>query len=123
MTPAGYTPRRGASIRLARRVAVSLSHGASGVDSHRNRWCDGIGSGDRPALPQIPARVGPDLGGDGRGSRAVATGDELLEAADIVATRAIRIDAPAEAIWPWLVQMGPGRPALTRTTESRTSSA
>jgi hypothetical protein len=33
----------------------------------------------------------------------------LLDAADIVATRAIGIDAPASAIWPWLVQMGPGR--------------
>jgi hypothetical protein len=36
-------------------------------------------------------------------------GDDLLYAADIVATRAIGIDAPASAIWPWLVQMGPGR--------------
>jgi hypothetical protein len=36
-------------------------------------------------------------------------GDELLEEADIVATRAIGIDAPPSAIWPWLVQMGPGR--------------
>jgi hypothetical protein len=36
-------------------------------------------------------------------------GDDLLEPADIVATRAIRIDAPPSAIWPWLVQMGPGR--------------
>jgi hypothetical protein len=36
-------------------------------------------------------------------------GDELLEDADIVATRAIEIDAPPSAIWPWLVQMGPGR--------------
>ena len=36
-------------------------------------------------------------------------GDDLLEAADIVATRAIEIDAPPSAIWPWLVQMGPGR--------------
>src|SRR5215207_8922205 len=36
-------------------------------------------------------------------------GDDLLDAADIVATRAIEIDAPASAIWPWLVQMGPGR--------------
>jgi hypothetical protein len=36
-------------------------------------------------------------------------GDELLEDADIVATRAIRIDAPPSAVWPWLVQMGPGR--------------
>jgi hypothetical protein len=36
-------------------------------------------------------------------------GDDLLESADIVATRAIRIDASPSAIWPWLVQMGPGR--------------
>ena len=36
-------------------------------------------------------------------------GDELLEDADIVATRAIRIEAPPSAIWPWLVQMGRGR--------------
>src|SRR5215203_7187030 len=35
-------------------------------------------------------------------------GDELLEEADIVATRAIGIEAPPSAIWPWLVQMGPG---------------
>jgi hypothetical protein len=36
-------------------------------------------------------------------------GDDLLDRADIVATRAIGIDAPPSAIWPWLVQMGPGR--------------
>jgi hypothetical protein len=34
-------------------------------------------------------------------------GDELLEAADGVATRAISIDAPAAAVWPWIAQMGP----------------
>ena len=28
---------------------------------------------------------------------------------DIVATRAVEIDAPPSAAWPWLVQMGPGR--------------
>jgi hypothetical protein len=36
-------------------------------------------------------------------------GDELLESANIVSTRAISIDAPPSAIWPWLVQMGSGR--------------
>jgi hypothetical protein len=36
-------------------------------------------------------------------------GDELLEDADIVATRAITVHAPVAAVWPWLVQMGPGR--------------
>ena len=34
-------------------------------------------------------------------------GDELLEEADGVATRAITIDAPASAVWPWIAQMGP----------------
>ncbi|MGZ4257202.1 MAG: SRPBCC family protein [Gaiellaceae bacterium] len=34
-------------------------------------------------------------------------GDELLQDASGVATRAISIDAPAEAVWPWLAQMGP----------------
>ena len=34
-------------------------------------------------------------------------GDELLEDAAGVATRAITIDAPASAVWPWLAQMGP----------------
>ncbi len=36
-------------------------------------------------------------------------GDELLADAEMVATRAITIDAPPAAIWPWLVQMGVGR--------------
>jgi hypothetical protein len=36
-------------------------------------------------------------------------GDELLEDAELVATRAITIDAPPAAIWPWLMQMGVGR--------------
>lgn len=36
-------------------------------------------------------------------------GDDLLEEPDVVTTRAIGIAAPTAAIWPWLVQMGPGR--------------
>ena len=36
-------------------------------------------------------------------------GDELLEDAELVSTRAVTIDAPTSAIWPWLIQMGPGR--------------
>jgi hypothetical protein len=34
-------------------------------------------------------------------------GDELLEHADGVSTRAISIRAPATAVWPWIAQMGP----------------
>jgi hypothetical protein len=34
-------------------------------------------------------------------------GDELLEEADGVATRAIEIEAPPAAVWPWIAQIGP----------------
>ena len=34
-------------------------------------------------------------------------GDELLQSADGISTRAIDIDAPASAVWPWLAQLGP----------------
>jgi hypothetical protein len=36
-------------------------------------------------------------------------GDELLPDVGLVSTRAITVDAPPDAIWPWLVQMGSGR--------------
>jgi len=39
--------------------------------------------------------------------KARLPGDELLERADGVATRAITIAAPASAVWPWIAQMGP----------------
>jgi len=38
---------------------------------------------------------------------ATLPGDELLEDADGVATRAIDVDAPPSAVWPWLAQLGP----------------
>ena len=40
-------------------------------------------------------------------ARSRLPGDELLEEADGVATRAISIEAPASAVWPWLAQIGP----------------
>jgi hypothetical protein len=42
-----------------------------------------------------------------REAAARLPGDELLEDADGVATRAIAVDAPAAAVWPWIAQMGP----------------
>lgn len=41
-------------------------------------------------------------------TRALA-GDELLADPAIMATRAVWVAAPPSVIWPWLVQMGPGR--------------
>jgi hypothetical protein len=36
-------------------------------------------------------------------------GDDLLPDAPVVSTRAVGVAAPPSAVWPWLVQMGPGR--------------
>lgn len=46
-------------------------------------------------------------GATGKEAESRLPGDELLEEADGVATRAIDIHAPASAVWPWLAQMGP----------------
>src|SRR4051812_34115142 len=54
------------------------------------RWCLTWGATAQEATDEMP-------------------GDDLLPDADLLATRAITIDAPPEAIWPWLVQMGSGR--------------
>ncbi len=40
---------------------------------------------------------------------ATLPGDELMPKPKVVSTRAVDINAPASAVWPWLVQMGPGR--------------
>ena len=39
----------------------------------------------------------------------VLPGDELVETADVVTTRAITVCAPAAAVWPWIAQIGQGR--------------
>lgn len=44
----------------------------------------------------------------GEVSGAVA-GDELIPDPDLASTRVVEVEAPPSAIWPWLVQMGPGR--------------
>jgi hypothetical protein len=36
-------------------------------------------------------------------------GDELVPGADMTATRAITIRAPADRVWPWIAQLGQGR--------------
>ena len=42
-------------------------------------------------------------------AHGAAAGDDLMPDPDIVSTRVVEIDTPPSAIWPWLVQMGPGR--------------
>jgi hypothetical protein len=39
----------------------------------------------------------------------VLPGDELMPYADLTATRAVTVRASADAVWPWIVQLGQGR--------------
>ncbi len=41
--------------------------------------------------------------------RLVVPGDDLLPSADLVSTRAATIEAAADVVWPWIVQLGQGR--------------
>lgn len=47
------------------------------------------------------------LGATAEEAQALLPGDELLPDVDGVSTRAISIEAPASAVWRWIVQMGP----------------
>ena len=91
-TPSRFRTERdpGALMHIRRGVAVAgLSAALVGLYARRLRrpiltW----GATDHEAVERL-------------------AGDELLEDADGIATRAITIDAPASAVWPWLAQMGP----------------
>jgi hypothetical protein len=39
----------------------------------------------------------------------VLPGDELMPDADLTATRAVTVEAGADAVWPWIAQLGQGR--------------
>jgi hypothetical protein len=48
-----------------------------------------------------------DWGADPDEALRSIPGDDILPDANLQTTRAITIDAPPDAVWPWLVQMGP----------------
>src|ERR1700745_4292518 len=71
-------------------AATALAAGLGAYPVFFRRWCLTWGARPDEVSGKLP-------------------GDEMLPRAGIVATRAITIDAPPAAIWPWLVQMGSGR--------------
>lgn len=73
---------------LGAAILVAAGHVAS--YSLWRRWCIGWGAPDEELRANLP-------------------GDELLADPDIITTRAVSIGAAADVVWPWLVQMGPGR--------------
>lgn len=54
-------------------------------------------------------------GAAARESSAPMAGVDLVPKADYVTTRAITIQEPPDAVWPWLVQLGQGASGSTRT--------
>ncbi len=116
----GTTDQRAARQRLPRRP---LRVEASRRDCPRAREHPGSGcGGSRPLKLRLAVITLAGLGllyerflratiltWGATKAEAAATlpGDELLAAADGIATRAIRIDAPPSAVWPWIAQMGP----------------
>ncbi|WP_254762222.1 hypothetical protein [Natrinema marinum] len=84
---------RGGSILTARRLLGAVALAAAGayhvaIRPWQRRW----GATDRETQAPLP-------------------GDDLLPDATEQVTRAVEIDAPAEAVWPWLVRLAGGRDA------------
>ena len=78
------------SACMAAGTALAASGGVIAYPLFFRRWCLTWGARPGEVSMKLP-------------------GDELLSDAGLVSTRAITIDAPPAAIWPWLVQMGSGR--------------
>ncbi len=68
-----------------------------------------VGSGGVIAYPLFFRRWCLTWGATAEEVSRKLPGDELLPEASLVSTRAVTIDAPPAAVWPWLVQMGSGR--------------
>jgi hypothetical protein len=77
-------------IKTAAGGALAAGAGAVAYPLFLRRWCLTWGATAEDVSRKLP-------------------GDELLPDATLVSNRAVTIDAPPSAIWPWLVQMGSGR--------------
>jgi len=80
--------RKGTSLATGTAMAAGL--GSLAYPLFFRRWCLTWGAWQDEVSRKLP-------------------GDELLTEPDIVSTRVVWVDAPVSSIWPWLVQMGPGR--------------
>jgi len=78
------------SRAIAGAVGAGVALAAAAYPVFLRRWCLTWGATPGEVLREIP-------------------GGELLTEPDLRSTRAVAVDAPPAAIWPWLVQMGSGR--------------
>jgi hypothetical protein len=77
-------------IKTVTGAALAAGAGAIAYPLFFRHWCLTWGATDDEVSRKLP-------------------GDELLPEAGLVSTRAVTVDAPPGAVWPWLVQMGSGR--------------
>lgn len=72
-------------------------------------WFGALAAGVAAAYPMLWRKNCLTWGATDDEVDRVMPGDEFMMAPDVTATRAVTIDAPPRAIWPWLVQIGSGR--------------
>jgi hypothetical protein len=89
VSPCGRSPRRGVGLRRGVSVVFVVAAVAA-YDWTLRRWM-------------------LDWGTTPEERKAALPGDEIVEDVMTHHTRALTIDAPPEAVWPWLVQMGDHR--------------
>src|SRR5215210_6344304 len=82
-----------------------MQHQRTALSKSRNRTFGALAF--LAALYPLVRRPILTWGATGEEAASRLPGDELLEDADGVSTRAVTIDAPAASVWPWLAQMGP----------------
>jgi hypothetical protein len=78
------------------------------VEATRLAWSGAVAGGAAVALARY-RRWNLRWGASDAEAAAALPGDELLQRARFRATRALTVDAPPDAVWPWIVQMGFGR--------------
>jgi hypothetical protein len=65
--------------------------------------------GTAAALIYVLRRWQLRWGATGEEASATLAGDDIIPDADLVVTRAISVNAPADQVWPWIAQIGQGR--------------
>ena len=94
------------TVTSRRRLRAATAQPRRG-EKHRGRTVALASVGMIAALYPLLRRPILTWGATSQEATSRLPGDELLEDADGVSTRAITINAPAASVWPWLAQMGP----------------